>query len=112
MKRTTEVRRAIKTLAERVAHLVAKAHQVEAGTDEWSAKTRRGEELERTETHKLNYAESVAYWREARENEKRLDELRSELRALEARAAGEPIEVHVEFDGAPEPAAEHPAAGG
>lgn len=106
MKRTTELRRDIKKLAERAAHLVAQALKVEAGINEWSAKTRDGAEVERVDTHKINHSEACAYWREVRETEERLDARRAELRALEASGAGEPVEVLVQFNGGP--AAEKP----
>ena len=39
----------------------------------------------------------MAYWKEVREADKRLDDLRTQLRVLEDAALGEPIEVRITF---------------
>lgn len=112
IRRDTELRRMIKALEGRIEHLADEAGAIEAG----SVDTRRKYDaddayLGRDETSKINFNWAVAYWKEVREAEKRLDDLRAELRALLEADQARPLLVEIVFDG-PEAAPEPPEDSG
>jgi len=102
IKRTTELRRQIRELARRAAHLAAEARAVESGKTE----VRRrfgpaGKALGRDETLKFQPSAAVGYWRELRETEERLDAKLGELRSLAEGGLGGALRVEIVFDGGP-----------
>ena len=100
MTRKAELRKQIRELRQRIDRMIAQAKGVEDGKTEVKKKFDENEDFEgRDETLKYQPAAAVGYWREVREHDKRLDDLRAELRALERSAAGEPINVNIRFDG-------------
>ena len=98
--RIEELRQEIERVVARIAHLDAEARQTEAGSVEWKEKYDADKTtlLGYERTLKVSPSSAVAYWKEVRETEKRLDDLRADLRRL---TDGSPtlVEVHVSFDG-------------
>ena len=98
MEQMDELREEIAGLRARVAHLVEQARVCEVGRMIPRVRRKDGAEVEE-ETLSWQPSPAVAYWKEIRETEKRLDEKQGELRALERSGAGEPVNVVVHFDG-------------
>ena len=112
IRRDTELRRMIKALAQRIDHLQAKAQQVETATTDIKKKFDADDAfLGREEVTRAQFSVAVSYWKEVREAEKRLDDLRAELREVLEADQGRPLLVEIVFDG-PEAAAEPPEDGG
>jgi len=100
MEQIERLHRAIGGLVARVRHLVREAKGLEAGKVETRKKFDQDNTYTgREEVLKFQPGAAVAYWKEVRETEKRLDEKRAALRALEASGEGEPVRVEVSFDG-------------
>ena len=94
------LRTEIAAIESRLAHLEEQARGVAAGTVEIRRKYDEEDAYRgRDEVTKPQPNAAVAYWKEIRETEKRLDDKRAELRALERSGAGEPVNVVVHFDG-------------
>jgi len=92
------LRAEIARLAGRIGHLTGRAQAIEQGdTDEREKFDPEGALLGIERTSRVNHNSAVAYWKEVREADKRLDDLRTQLRVLEDAALGEPIEVHITF---------------
>jgi len=98
METIDELRTEITGLEARVAHLAEQAKVCERGRLITKTRTKDGETTEE-ESLQWQPSPAVAYWKELRETEKRLDDKRAELRALERSGAGEPVNVVVHFDG-------------
>jgi chromosome segregation ATPase len=98
--RIEELRVEIERVVARIAHLDSEARATEAGTVEWKEKLDADKTtlLGYERTLKVSPSSAVAYWKEVRETEKRLDDLRADLRRL---TDGSPmlVEVRVTFDG-------------
>jgi chromosome segregation ATPase len=102
--RIEELRAEITKVAARIAHLDTEARQVETGEVERKRKfDPDGSLLGHEESESVHHSEAVGYWREVRESEKRLDELRAELARLTDAQATHAVEVHMHFDGPPAP---------
>ena len=87
-------------LESRVAYLEKQARDVAAGTTEIRRKFDEDDAYRgRDEVTKPQPNAAVAYWKELRETEKRLDGKRAELRALERWGGTEPVSVVIHFDG-------------
>ena len=100
MEAIDHLRGVIAGIESRLAYLEQEARAVAAGTVEIRRKfdedkAYRGHD----EVTKPQPNAAVAYWKEIREPEKRLDDKRAELRALERTGAGGPLDVHIHFDG-------------
>jgi hypothetical protein len=95
-----QLRQEIERVVARIAHLDAEARRTESGGVEWKEKYDADKTtlLGYERTLKTSPSSAVSYWKEIRETEKRLDDLRADLRRL---TDGSPqvIEVHVSFDG-------------
>ena len=98
MEAIEHLRDEIAGLEARVAHLAEQAKVCERGRLITKTRTKDGETVEE-ESLQWQPSPAVAYWKELRETEKRLDDKRAELRALERSGAGEPVNVVVHFDG-------------
>lgn len=100
MERADALHEQIAAIEGRVAYLEEQARAVAAGTVEIRRKFDEDDAYRgRDEVTKPQPNAAVAYWKEIRETEKRLDDKRAELRALERSGAGEPVNVVVHFDG-------------
>ena len=100
MERIDHLRAEVAAVESRLAYLEQEARSVAAGTVEVRRKYDEDETYRgRDEVTKPQPNAAVAYWKEIRETEKRLDDKRAELRALERSGAGEPVSVVVHFDG-------------
>jgi chaperonin cofactor prefoldin len=98
--RIEELEQEIERLTARIAHLAAQAERIEAGSVKAKEKfDPDGTLVSREEMTEVSHNSAVAYWKEVREAEKRLDELQAELRALIESELGQPLEVCVEYDG-------------
>lgn len=97
-----ELKAEITKVAARIAHLGERARGIEHGDVEVRHKYDAEDALVgRDETTKVHHNSAVAYWKEVRESEKRLDGLRAELRELTAAAACQRIDVHIHLEAAP-----------
>ena len=100
MERADALHEQIAAIEGRVAYLEEQARAGAAGTVEIRRKFDEDDAYRgRDEVTKPQPNAAVAYWKEIRETEKRLDDKRAELRALERSGAGEPVNVVVHFDG-------------
>ena len=100
MNRIDELTAEIARLVARLERLETQVREVEDGKVELREKF--DDERNFTgceEATKSQPSAAVAYWKEIRETEKRLDELRADLRKLEGRDGGEPLRVEIHFDG-------------
>ena len=105
MERAEELHKEIEGLEARLAHLEAEARRVEEGKVEESEKLDdQGDYAGGQKSQKLQPSAAVAYWKEIRETEKRLDEKRAALRAVERWAGAEPVRIDIVFDGPDEDA--------
>ncbi len=103
--RKDELRAEIAKLAARVEHMIAEGVRVEKGQTDEKRRFEGQDELRgRDESLKFQPSAAVGYWKEVREQEVRLDTLRTELRELEELGAGDALHVYIHFDG-PAPAA-------
>jgi len=100
MEQIDKLRAEIAAIEGRLAYLEDQARAVAAGTTEVRRKYDEEDVYRgRDEVTRPQPNAAVAYWKEIRETEKRLNGKRAELRALETGGAGEPVNVHVHFDG-------------
>ncbi len=103
--RIEELTAEIASVEARRAHLAEQARATEDGdTDVKEKQDPDGTVTAVETTHKVNHNHAVAYWKEVRETEKRLDDLRAELRRLRAGGAGEAMNVFIHHDAPPETA--------
>jgi chromosome segregation ATPase len=101
--RIEELTAEIAAVEARRAHLAEQARATEAGdTDVKEKQDPDGTVTAVEKTHKVSHNHAVAYWKEVRETEKRLDDLRAELRRLRAGGAGEAMNVFIHHDAPPE----------
>jgi predicted RNase H-like nuclease (RuvC/YqgF family) len=96
--RVEQLRAEVARLEARVAHLAEQAKVCEHGRLIAKTRTKDGEVTEE-ESLQWQPSPAVAYWKEIRETEKRLDDKHAELDALERTGAGQPVHVVVHFDG-------------
>jgi len=98
--RKDELRAEVAKVATRVEHMIAEATGVEKGQTDEKRRFEGEDELRgRDETLKFQPSAAVGYWREVREQETRLGDLRKELRGLEDLGAGDALHVFIHFDG-------------
>ncbi len=99
MDRVYDLKKDIERLRRRIIRLGGRAVRVEKGETEEKEKTDKAGEFAGGERNRRTHHNSaVAYWKEVRETEKRLDEKRAELRALLQSDKPDGIEVRVVFD--------------
>ena len=95
-----QLEREIATLRDRIAHLGEQADAVETGVVDWRKKRNGDDALVSSEEGlKFNFSAAVSYWKEIRETEKRLDDLRARLRELRERGDLKALHVVVQFEG-------------